>query len=246
MNAYKQWVRAVWFENGREVEGVAPGTWIKRGTVFWPKDTNAEPAYLDREEPNEKTWRSFKLVKVKFTSDKEEDCHKYDATTAEEGDDQDNRRGVKRPDSWKRSLTRECCINNLENKIYANDQLFTEFQKRTLHLLVEIRSLLQRAVSQPGELVERGQQNSLYYAAKQFTHIHEFPDLNTEDKYLSKDLEQNLNMDGQRGAKTAFRGSSLHVLIVESVLEKFSSDVTEQRIDEFIRNRLRNATKRQK
>ncbi|MEE4247171.1 MAG: hypothetical protein V2I33_17295 [Kangiellaceae bacterium] len=68
MNAYKQWVRAVWFENGREVEGVAPGTWIKRGTVFWPKGTNAEPAYLDREEPNEKTWRSFKLVKVKFTS----------------------------------------------------------------------------------------------------------------------------------------------------------------------------------
>ncbi|ELU17029.1 hypothetical protein CAPTEDRAFT_205519, partial [Capitella teleta] len=58
------------------------------------------------------------------------------------------------------------------------------FQKRTLHLLVEIRSLLQRAVSQPGELVERGQQNSLYYAAKQFTHIHEFPDLNTEDKQL--------------------------------------------------------------
>ncbi|ELT93329.1 hypothetical protein CAPTEDRAFT_202674 [Capitella teleta] len=96
MNAYKQWVRAVWFENGREVEGVAPGTWIKRGTVFWPKGTNAEPAYLDREEPNEKTWRSFKLVKVKFTSDKEEDCHEYDATTAEEEDDQDNRRGVKR------------------------------------------------------------------------------------------------------------------------------------------------------
>ncbi|ELT90871.1 hypothetical protein CAPTEDRAFT_217242 [Capitella teleta] len=62
----------------------------------WPKGTNAEPAYLDREEPNEKTWRSFKLVKVKFTSDKEEDCHQYDATTAEEGDDQDNRRGVKR------------------------------------------------------------------------------------------------------------------------------------------------------
>ncbi|ELU01085.1 hypothetical protein CAPTEDRAFT_187908 [Capitella teleta] len=59
-----------------------------------------------------------------------------------------------------------------------------KFQKRTLHLLVEIRSLLQRAVSQPGELVERGQQNSLYYAAKQFTHIHEFPDLNTEDKQL--------------------------------------------------------------
>ncbi|ELU10011.1 hypothetical protein CAPTEDRAFT_193303 [Capitella teleta] len=28
--------------------------------------------------------------------DKEEDCHEYDATTAEEGDDQDNRRGVKR------------------------------------------------------------------------------------------------------------------------------------------------------
>ncbi|ELU14156.1 hypothetical protein CAPTEDRAFT_203512 [Capitella teleta] len=143
-----------------------------------------------------------------------------------------------------------------------------KFQKRTLHLLVEIRSLLQRAVSQPGELVERGQQYSLYYAEKQFTHIHEFPDLNTEDKqlsrgarrwvagtknimnimkrYLSKDLEQNLNMDGQRGAKTAFRGSSLHVLIVESVLEKFSSAVTEQRTDEFIRNRLRNATKRQK
>ncbi|ELU00975.1 hypothetical protein CAPTEDRAFT_190689 [Capitella teleta] len=89
-------VRAVWFENGREVEGVAPGTWIKRGTVFWLKGTNAEPAYLDREELNEKTWRSFKLVKVKFTSDKEEDCHEYDATTAEEGDDQDNRRGVKR------------------------------------------------------------------------------------------------------------------------------------------------------
>ncbi|ELU02842.1 hypothetical protein CAPTEDRAFT_198059, partial [Capitella teleta] len=27
---------------------------------------------------------------------KEEDCHEYDATTAEEEDDQDNRRGVKR------------------------------------------------------------------------------------------------------------------------------------------------------
>ncbi|ELU05984.1 hypothetical protein CAPTEDRAFT_208592 [Capitella teleta] len=49
----------------------------------------------------------------------------------------------------------------------------------------------------------------------------------TEEGYLSKDLEQNLNMDGQRGAKTAFRGSSLHVLRVESVLEKFSSTVTE-------------------
>jgi hypothetical protein len=66
----------------------------------------------------------------------------------------------------------------------ATNIYLPEFQKRTLHLLVEIRSLLQRAVSQPGELVERGQQNSLYYAAKQFTHIHEFPDLNTEDKQL--------------------------------------------------------------
>ncbi|ELU16858.1 hypothetical protein CAPTEDRAFT_186441 [Capitella teleta] len=68
-----------------------------------------------------------------------------------------------------------------------------KFQKRTLHLLVEIRSLLQRAVSQPGELVERGQQNSLYYAEKQFTHIHEFPDLNTEDKQLWV-LSLNTNM----------------------------------------------------
>ena len=70
MNAYKQWVRAVWFENGREVEGVAPSIWIKRGTVFWPQGANAEPAYVNRAEPNEKTWRSFKLVKVKFTSGK--------------------------------------------------------------------------------------------------------------------------------------------------------------------------------
>ncbi|ELT97108.1 hypothetical protein CAPTEDRAFT_208435 [Capitella teleta] len=146
---------------------------------------------------------------------------------------------------WKRSLTRECCINNLENKIYANDQLFTEFQKRTLHLLVEIRSLLQQAVSQPGELVERGQAAIKRCQALGGRDPREMVK-NIMKRYLSKDLEQNLNMDGQREAKIAFRGSSLHVLIVESVLEKFSSTVAEQRINEFIRNRLRNATKRQK
>ncbi|ELU05384.1 hypothetical protein CAPTEDRAFT_203759 [Capitella teleta] len=36
----------------------------------------------------------------------------------------------------------------------------------------------------------------------------------SSDNICQKTLEQNLNMDGQRGAKTAFRGSSLHVLIV--------------------------------
>ncbi|ELT94191.1 hypothetical protein CAPTEDRAFT_199508 [Capitella teleta] len=36
------------------------------------------------------------LIPLPVAYDKEEDCHEYDATTAEEEDDQDNRRGVKR------------------------------------------------------------------------------------------------------------------------------------------------------
>ncbi|ELU05473.1 hypothetical protein CAPTEDRAFT_202719 [Capitella teleta] len=245
MNAYKRWVRAVWFENGREVKGVAPDTWIKRGTVFWPKGTNAEPAYLDREEPNEKTWRSFKLVKVKFTSDKEEDCHEYDATTAEEGDDQDNRRGVKKKkeedflyETDEADGDRK--LNKILRRLSSSKKKQREDMQSAINILVppippctpsrtnepptededsdyediyvdEVDSQMEEVPDssmskgkRPGKklnkssfpmttatgcqstrrIVERGQQNSLYYAAKQFTHIHEFPDLYTEDKQL--------------------------------------------------------------
>jgi hypothetical protein len=70
----KLWVRAVWFEKGMETEGVAPSNWLRGGRVFWPNKANAEPAYNAREEPNEKLWRSFKLVKIKFTSGELQFC----------------------------------------------------------------------------------------------------------------------------------------------------------------------------
>ncbi|ELU11037.1 hypothetical protein CAPTEDRAFT_188584 [Capitella teleta] len=281
MNAYKRWVRAVWFENGREVEGVAPGTWIKRGTVFWPKGTNAEPAYLDREEPNEKTWRSFKLVKVKFTSDKEEDCHEYDATTAEEEYDQDNRRGVKRKkeedflyemdeadgaleqvlDDKSNDQTKDkgktCFGDRKLNNVLRRLSSSKKKQREDFRKSAEVRTAQEpkiRDMSGDGaqSLVgfDGDQEHSLINKSDMQSAINilipPIPPCTPSRTNEPPNLEQNLNMDGQRGAKTAFRGSSLHVLIVESVLEKFSSTVTEQRIDEFIRNRLRNATKRQK
>lgn len=61
-------VRAVWNENGKEMEGTIPDAWVNvaEKTLRWPK-TRAKYCFDNHVAPKE-DWETFPLVKVKFTS----------------------------------------------------------------------------------------------------------------------------------------------------------------------------------
>lgn len=58
------WCKAVWFENGREEEGVIPRCWVKDKYVFWPSKLNVLRAATEMIPPDE-TWWKYDLVKIK-------------------------------------------------------------------------------------------------------------------------------------------------------------------------------------
>ncbi|ELU13066.1 hypothetical protein CAPTEDRAFT_200123 [Capitella teleta] len=135
------------------VEGVAPGTGSREGQSFGRKAQMQSLLILTEKNPNEKTWQSFKLVKVKFTSDKEEDCHEYDATTAEEGDDQDNRRGVKRKKEEDFLYEMDEADGALEQVLddMSNDQAKDKGDRKLNKVLRRLSSSKKKQREQPSE-----------------------------------------------------------------------------------------------
>lgn len=73
------WARAVWEENGREIEDVLPRCWMsqRKKIVWWPNpDTSRNvPKLLKQMAAPEKDWISFPLIKIKYTSGKQRPCN---------------------------------------------------------------------------------------------------------------------------------------------------------------------------
>ncbi|RXN19198.1 serine threonine- kinase PRP4 -like protein [Labeo rohita] len=84
-------VRAVWNENGKEMEGTIPDAWVNvaKKTLRWPK-TRAKYCFDNHVAPKE-DWETFPLLKVKFTSGSD-----LSETTAE-GEDKEERKGDASP-----------------------------------------------------------------------------------------------------------------------------------------------------
>lgn len=61
-------VRAVWNENGKEMEGTIPDAWVNvaEKTLRWPK-TRAKYCFENHVAPKD-DWDTFPLLKVKFTA----------------------------------------------------------------------------------------------------------------------------------------------------------------------------------
>ncbi|XP_049454812.1 uncharacterized protein LOC125902480 isoform X26 [Epinephelus fuscoguttatus] len=79
-----QYARAVWEENGKEMEGTIPEVWINmdEGTVRWPK--KKEKYCYDNHVPPMKDWDTFRLIKKKFTSESVSECDEYNFTSQAE------------------------------------------------------------------------------------------------------------------------------------------------------------------
>ncbi|XP_048041239.1 uncharacterized protein LOC125265195 isoform X3 [Megalobrama amblycephala] len=77
------YARAVWVENGKQMEGVLPLNWIDTETkvVRWPLK-NVSVAHKRLLQPQE-DWLSFEFVKVKVTSVSRQECEKYNYTSAQ-------------------------------------------------------------------------------------------------------------------------------------------------------------------
>ena len=60
------WLRAVWRENGDEVEGVIPTLWCEGSVVRWPLKNPLATAKCHA--PPCEDWLSFDLIKKKFSS----------------------------------------------------------------------------------------------------------------------------------------------------------------------------------
>ncbi|XP_051985368.1 uncharacterized protein LOC127645748 [Xyrauchen texanus] len=77
------YARAVWVENGQQMEGVLPLNWIDTETkvVRWPLK-NVSVAHKRLLQPQE-DWLSFEFVKVKVTSVSRQECEKYNYTSAQ-------------------------------------------------------------------------------------------------------------------------------------------------------------------
>ncbi|XP_026071332.1 protein SON-like [Carassius auratus] len=77
------YARAVWVENGKQMEGVLPLNWIDTETkvVRWPLK-NVSVAHKHLLQPEE-DWLSFEFLKVKVTSVSRQECEKYNYTSAQ-------------------------------------------------------------------------------------------------------------------------------------------------------------------
>ena len=51
---YSMWLRAVWKEGKKELEGVIPSAWLKGDTVLWPPGVEAETAIGEESVPTAK------------------------------------------------------------------------------------------------------------------------------------------------------------------------------------------------
>ncbi|XP_061774612.1 uncharacterized protein LOC133564374 isoform X3 [Nerophis ophidion] len=76
------WAGAVFEENGTEEEGVVPESWISNGEVLWPNGVNAAKAITEQKNLG-KSWRMFKLIKIK-TSGTQTECDQYNIITTAE------------------------------------------------------------------------------------------------------------------------------------------------------------------
>ncbi|XP_039640992.1 uncharacterized protein LOC120548673 isoform X12 [Perca fluviatilis] len=87
-------VRAVWNENGKEMEGTIPDAWVNvaEKTLRWPK-TRAKYCFDNHVAPKE-DWETFPLLKVKITSESFHECEDYDQTShaelCEEDEDEED------------------------------------------------------------------------------------------------------------------------------------------------------------
>ena len=50
-----------------EQEGIVPSTWIRDNVVYWPNGVDASKK-MDKGNLPSKSWRQFKLKKIKFSS----------------------------------------------------------------------------------------------------------------------------------------------------------------------------------
>jgi hypothetical protein len=60
------WLRAVWMEDGSEVEGVIPSIWREGSVVRWPLKNPLATAKCSAQPSDD--WMSFDLIKIKFSS----------------------------------------------------------------------------------------------------------------------------------------------------------------------------------
>ena len=60
------WIRAVWVENGKEVEGVLPSIWCEGSVSRWPLKNVLALAKANT--PPSQNWMSFEMKKIKFSS----------------------------------------------------------------------------------------------------------------------------------------------------------------------------------
>ena len=63
------WTRAVWIEEGEEIEGTIPKNWIINDHVYWPNHMNVKRAFKEMHTPT-KDWHRFVLIKIKINSGK--------------------------------------------------------------------------------------------------------------------------------------------------------------------------------
>lgn len=70
------WSRAIWEEDGAELDGVIPTNWIDGNIVFYPTGVHVKKAYNNRQDPEE-SWVRFLLKKVTLTSDDWKLCEDY-------------------------------------------------------------------------------------------------------------------------------------------------------------------------
>ena len=64
------YIRAVWMEKGKKVEGTVPDCWIEGNCVRWPINKDAAKDIRRKTNPTSE-WKSFELIKKKHTSGKD-------------------------------------------------------------------------------------------------------------------------------------------------------------------------------
>jgi len=62
------WIRAVWVEDGKEVEGVLPSIWCECSVIRWPLKNVL--ALANANTPPSQNWMSFDMKKIQFSSGK--------------------------------------------------------------------------------------------------------------------------------------------------------------------------------
>ena len=69
-----EWIKAIWLEEGEEMEGVFPSFWLEEneeGEKFlrWPPKSLQADAIAKRKSPST-NWSTFKIIRIKFQDSK--------------------------------------------------------------------------------------------------------------------------------------------------------------------------------